>query len=254
MNKKLKILFLDILTDNKYLRKEIEQKVYSGSTYAETMRKAFSLSKKQFITKDASRGTLPDPDKYSAVVMGGSVKDPIKGQEKPWMKKVYQFIKLAKNKKVPILGICGGLQFTIKALGGEVIRNPRGRNFGNSVTKLTSDGRKDPLFEDLPQEVTVKSSHRCIARSLKPGWRLLALSAKSPFDAIAVGDNIRLLQFHPELGVKNIKALAKMRKKVLISEGFVKAEDFQKMLRSFKDTSKVGKKILKNFLVYFVRT
>lgn len=251
MNKKLKILFLDILTDNKYLRKEIEQKVYSGGTYAEAMRKAFGLSKKQFITKDASKGTLPDPDKYSAIVMGGSVKDPIKGQEKLWMKKVYQFIRLAKNKKVPILGICGGLQFTIKALGGEVIRNPRGRNFGNSVTKLTSDGRKDALFEDLPQEVTVKSSHRCIARSLRPGWRLLASSAKSPFDAIAIGDNIRLLQFHPEMRVKNARALARMRKDVLVAEGFVRQEDFQKFIKSFKDTSRVGRKILSNFLKHF---
>src|SRR3989338_6728448 len=146
-SKKLKIFFLDILNDNKYLRKEIEQKVYFGGTYAEAMRKAFDLRKDQFITKDASRGLLPNPAKYSAIVMGGSVKDPVKGQEKPWMIKVYKFIRLAENKQIPILVICGGLQFTVKALGGEVVYNRKGRNFRSAITQLTSAGKRDLLFK-----------------------------------------------------------------------------------------------------------
>lgn len=251
-SKKIKILFLDILTDNKYLRKDIEQKVYGGSTYAKEMMGAFDLNKKQFITIDASRGKLPNPIKYSAIVMGGSVKDPVKGQEKLWMKKVYKFIREAHKKEVPILGICGGLQFTVKALGGEVVYNSRGRNFGNSLIKLNSDGKKDLLFKDLPSKIVVQSSHRCIAKAIKPGWRLLASSKKSPLDAIAIGDRIRLLQFHPEMKLKVAKGLAKMRKEALIAEGFVDRKNFPQFLKSLKDTSKVGKKLLQNFLKYYI--
>lgn len=251
-SKKFKILFLDILTDNKYLRKDIEKKVYGGSTYAKEMREAFGLDKKQFVTIDASRSKLPNPTKYSAVVMGGSVKDPVKGQERPWMKRVYKFIRLADKKRVPILGICGGLQFTVRALGGRIIYNSKGRNFGNSLVKLNSNGRKDLLFKNLPTKIIVQSSHKCIAKTLRPGWKLLASSKKSPLDVIAIGDKIRLLQFHPEMKPKVAKGLAKMRKETLIAEGFVDRKNFPKLLKSLKDTSKVGKKLLQNFLEYFV--
>lgn len=251
-DKKIKVLFLDILTDNKYLRKEIEDKIYFGGTYAENMREAFGLAKNQMITKDGSKGKLPDPTKYSAIVMGGSVKDPINGQQKPWMERVYQFIRLVKKRGVPLLGICGGLQFTVKALGGKVIFNPKGRNFGNSLVKLSKDGENDFLFKDLPPEIVVQSSHKCISQGLGKGWKLLGSSEKSPFDAIAIGDKIRLLQFHPEMIVKNARALAKMRRRFFIEEKFVSAKDFPRMVKSLKDTSVIGKKILNNFLKYYV--
>lgn len=251
--KQFRILFLDILTNNKELRKDIEKKVYGGSTYAKEMMSAFGLDKKQFITVDASRGKLPNPTKYSAIVMGGSVKDPVKGQEKPWMRRVYKFIKLAKNKQVPILGICGGLQFTVRALGGEIIYNPEGRNFGNSTVKLNKNGQKDLLFKNLDKKFIVQSSHKCIARGLQPNWKLLGSSKKSPLDIIAIGKNIRLVQFHPEMQAVNARSLAKMRKDAFIAEGFTTEKNFPKLLKSFKDTRKVGRKILKNFLSYYVK-
>lgn len=249
-----KILFLDILTDNQNLREEINRKVYGGSTYAEEMRKALGLTDSQFFVADGTKTKLPNSTLYSAIVMGGSVEDPVEGKEKPWMKRVYKFIQKAYKNQVPILGICGGLQFTIRALGGEIIYNPKGRNFGNSLVTLSKDGRKDLLFKGLPEQIFVQSSHKCIAKELKLGWRLLASSEKSPIDAVAIGDNIRLVQFHPEMKAAHAKALVKMRKKKLISEGFISEKDFPKLIKSFKDTSKTGKKLLKNFLSYFVRT
>lgn len=251
--KKLKILFLDILTDDEKLRKQIRAKVDFGKTYGEIFRNGFGLPNGSFVTKDASKGKLPDLIKYSAIVMGGSIEDPVEGKEKPWMKEVYKFIRMAKDNRIPILGICGGLQFTVRALGGKVVYNPKGRNFGTASTNLTVAGKRDPLFNDLPSKIVVQSSHKCIAEKLKSGWKLLASSGKSPFDAIAIGNNIRLLQFHPELGVKNIRALAEMRKNALVKEGFVKQNEFSKFIKSFKDTSRAGKTILGNFVKYFVQ-
>ncbi len=251
-DKKLKILFLDILTDDRKLKSEIEKKVYNGKTYASAMQKAFGLDKGQFITVYPAFDKLPDPSDYSAIVMGGSTKDPVVGQEKPWMKRVYKFILNASKKEVPILGICGGLQFTVRAMGGKIVYNPKGRNFGNSAVKLTDAGMKDPLFKGLGRGFIVQSSHKCIAAGLKPGWKLLGSSEKSPLDIIAIGKNIRLVQFHPEMRAVNARALAKMRKEPLIKEGFVSEKTFPSLLRSFKDTGKTGKKLLKNFLSFYV--
>src|SRR3989338_4315488 len=95
-NKKLKILFLDIFTDNEKFRKEIEEKVYKGRTLSEHIRSVFGLDKNEWL-------------KVDAIVIGGSAKDPVKGQERGWMRKTYKFIRQAVRKNIPILGICGGL-------------------------------------------------------------------------------------------------------------------------------------------------
>lgn len=249
-----KILFLDILTDRPWRREQMKRHIYSGFTYPEHFRRFSGIAKNRFVSIDASRQKLPDPSKYSAIIIGGSVKDPIKGRERPWMIKTYGFIRKAAAKKIPILGICGGLQFVVKALGGTIIKNPKGRNFGNSPVTLTADGRKDPLFHGLPKKFFVQASHQCIARSLRPGWKLLAYSKKSPIDAIAVGQNIRLVQFHPEVNLHNVRGKAKIKKEALIAEEFATEKNFPKFLAGFRDTSKNGKKILVNFIKYFIES
>jgi len=71
--------------------------------------------------------------------------------------------------------------------------------------------------------------------------------------AISIGENIRLFQFHPEMSVFQMKALANTRKKIFLDEKFVKNEkDFEALKRSLTNTNKTGSQILKNFITYFV--
>lgn len=252
MNTNVKILFLDILTDNKKLRQRIETAAYGGSTYAEQMRKAFGVKRVNLVAIDGSRRTLPKPSEYDAIVIGGSLEDPVKGREKPWMKKVYRFIRLAVRQHVPLLGICGGLQFTVRALGGVVMDNPKGREFGSVSITLTAGGRNDPLFSGMPRKFTAQSSHRCMAETLPKGAKILASSPLCGIQAVAVGDRVRLVQFHPEMTAAQLKAIARLRKEALIKEGFVKDERaFARFLASIKTTERVGKKILRNFMIYY---
>lgn len=248
-----KILFIDILTDNKKAKQRIEKTIYGGKTYAEHMRKMFGLQKSQFVTVDGAFEKLPNPNDFDAIVLGGSRHNPVAGEEWPWIKNIYKYLQVATKKDIPILGICGGLQFTVRAMGEDVVYNPKGREFGSFKISLSKDGARDPIFKGLSKNIMAQLSHRCMAKKLKRGWKLLAFSKICPIQAIAIGPNIRLVQFHPEMTSQQLKNLARMRKESFFNEGLVKDDkEFVALLRSISNTEKVGKKILKNFITYFV--
>ncbi|MBI5732782.1 type 1 glutamine amidotransferase [Candidatus Jorgensenbacteria bacterium] len=234
MKKNKKILFLDILTADKRLRQRVEKDF--GAPYSEESRRALGLSKIQFISVDASKGEFPDLKDYDGVIISGSAEDPVRGQEKQWMKQAYRFILEIIKAKKPLLGICGGLQFTVRALGGKIVYNPRGRNFGTTLITLTAAGQKDNLFKGLPRITKVQSNHSCIISKLKRGWKVLAFSEMTPFETVALGSKVRLVQFHPERSLENMQVVAK-------------PSEFKRL----SDAIRTGKKIMQNFLNYFVR-
>lgn len=239
MKSEPKILFLDILTDDPKIRKDFHQKIYAGQTYSELTRKAMGLKKSFWTFADGAKCAFPENIReFDGVVIGGSVENPVKGRIKPWMSKNFAFIrKLVKN-DTPILGICGGLQFTARALGSEIIFNPKGKEFGSGELKISPAGKKDPIFSGLPTQFTIHLSHKCIAAGLKKEWKVLGSTGLCAPQAIAIGKKIRLLQFHPEMRAASIKAIAKVRK--------------EKHTMPVKNAWRYGKKIMGNFIKYFV--
>ncbi len=252
--KRLKIFFLDILTDDKETKKRLQEEIYNGETYAKHMQNMFGTKNAKFISVDAAHDKLPaNPSNFDAIVIGGSTHDPVDGNESKWFAKIYRFINKAIKNDVPILGICGGLQFTVRALGGSVVYNPNGREFGTVKISLTKNGSRDLLFNGVPITTSAQVSHKCMAKNLKLNWNLLASSKMCGIQAIAIGDKIRLLQFHPEMTASQVKIMAISRKNVLLKEGFVKnAKGFNALIKSISSTNKTGKQILKNFIKYFV--
>ncbi|MDO8558067.1 MAG: type 1 glutamine amidotransferase [bacterium] len=248
MSKKRKILFLDILTDDVKKRKRIEKYVYRGATYADRIRRVCGIAENAFAAVDASKKTFPDPSGYRAIIIGGSTEDPVKGKEKTWMKKAYAFIRRAAKKRVPIFGICGGMQFTVRALGGTVVNNKKGRHFGNANIQLTREGIKSTLFEGIGNTFTTQCNHRCIVDSIKPEWKVLAFSAYARIEALAIGERIYLVEFHPERDLWGARASARMQKEALLYESLATEKNFRMLVNALKDTSGVGRKILKNFI------
>src|SRR5207245_6936635 len=117
-------------------------------------------------------------------------------QTKPYTKIVFQSkIDPVKKKNLPLLRICFGHQLIGAAYGSEVV------DLGHNVREFKEVKLlgKDPLFEGLPGSIRVSESHRQAISRVPDGFRHLAESATSRFEAIAHQTRpVSGHQFHPE--------------------------------------------------------
>ena len=100
--------------------------------------------------------------------------------------------------KVPILGICYGLQLIAHLLGGKVERS-EAREFG--AAKLTVDSNEGILHRFAKKEqLDVWMSHGDSITAMPPGFQTIGVSGNTPFCAVANAERkIYGLQFHPEV-------------------------------------------------------
>jgi GMP synthase (glutamine-hydrolysing) len=138
-----------------------------------------------------------------------------------------------------VLGICFGHQLIAKAMGGEVQRNPRGREIGTVEVQRLAD---DPLFAGLPPCFAANATHMDTITRLPEGARLLATSALDQIAAYALG-SARCVQFHPEMDGDILRSLMEVRRPILEAEGFAVDE----MIARTVDTTS-GPTILQNFI------
>ncbi|MBN1864396.1 MAG: glutamine-hydrolyzing GMP synthase [Victivallales bacterium] len=97
---------------------------------------------------------------------------------------------------VPVLGICYGLQATVKLLGGEVARSVA-REYGHAELEVTSD---NPLFDGLDKNLKVWMSHGDKVLSLPEGFCTVACTANTENAAVTNKEGtIFGIQFHPEV-------------------------------------------------------
>src|SRR3989338_2928797 len=98
--------------------------------------------------------------------------------------------------KIPILGICYGLQLIVEHLGGKVGKEGR-REYGR--TQLHVDDSTD-LFAGLPVDLTAWMSHGDSALNLPKGFKSLAHTTDNPYAAIGnAKEKLYGVQFHPEV-------------------------------------------------------
>ncbi|MBM4452534.1 MAG: glutamine-hydrolyzing GMP synthase [Chloroflexi bacterium] len=98
--------------------------------------------------------------------------------------------------RLPILGICYGMQVLAHQLGGQVSPGIK-REYGQAILHTTDDD--SPLFAGLPRSLSVWMSHGDEIVELPPGFKALAHTENSPNAVIGNGKNIFGLQFHPEV-------------------------------------------------------
>jgi GMP synthase (glutamine-hydrolysing) len=98
--------------------------------------------------------------------------------------------------RIPVLGICYGLQLMALDLGGEVMPSSR-REYGPATVNLTAN---DGLFAGLEGEQPVWMSHGDSIVRPPEGFRATAQTDSTPYAGLADADrNLYGIQFHPEV-------------------------------------------------------
>ncbi len=98
--------------------------------------------------------------------------------------------------RIPVLGICYGLQLMAHELGGEVVPSAR-REYGPATVSLTD---ADGLFAGIDREQPVWMSHGDSILRPPEGFRATAQTDASPYAGLAdPSRNLYGIQFHPEV-------------------------------------------------------
>jgi GMP synthase (glutamine-hydrolysing) len=98
--------------------------------------------------------------------------------------------------RIPILGICYGMQLITHILGGRVERSAR-REYGKAELVISA---ASPLFDKVKPRSTVWMSHGDSLAVTAPGYRVIARSGDGAIAAIENRkEKIFAVQFHPEV-------------------------------------------------------
>ena len=170
----------------------------------------------EFETVSVIKGeALPDPATLEGVLITGSPAGVYDAH--PWIAPLMQFIRDAAAAHVPLVGICFGHQILAEALGGKVVKSPKGWGIG----RHTYDVRACPdwMESDCPRTISVPVSHQDQVVALPPGAHVLARSDFSPFAALDYGKTRAIsFQCHPEFEAAYAAALYTIRKGRPLSE------------------------------------
>jgi GMP synthase (glutamine-hydrolysing) len=194
-----------------------------------------------------------EPKAFDAMVITGSPLSLVEPAE--WMRRAAGYVREAAERGLPVLGVCFGHQLLGLAYGSAVIRNPLGREIGSVQIALTEQGRQDPLFAGLPQTFTVQATHEDIVAGAPPESIVLASNANTANQAMAIGSNVRGVQFHPELRSEALATLVRSRAAKLEAEGRLRSlaagEAVPSLLSGIRPAP-LARKVLLNFIEHFV--
>lgn len=150
-------------------------------------------------TIDLSRkDALPSDfhDIQAVITLGGpmNVYEDIKY---PFLKEEDDFLRKIIRENIPLLGICLGSQLIAKAAGA-VVKKAKQKELGWSAVQLTADGKVDPLFAGIKEDLEVFQWHEDTF-GIPIGATLLGSSMDCPHQVFRLGSCVYGLQFHLEV-------------------------------------------------------
>ena len=168
-------------------------------------------------------------------------------EDLPWSIAASDMIEAWRLSGVPILGVCYGHQLLAQNAGARVALNPSGREIGVcQIDRIVND----PLFDGLPPQFSVVQTHSDAVLTGVPGGQVLASNENTENQAMALGDRVRSVQWHPEMTAEIIEMYIELREAEIIAELGKQAID---KLRSSLRPVVSGQKILENFVDHFIR-
>ena len=162
---------------------------------------------------------LPEIDAPLGVIVTGS--PAMVSRREPWSEQTADWLGAVMTAgRVPVLGVCYGHQLLAHARGGEVGRNPRGRQMGTAPIGLTRAGRADTLLGPLAANPVVQTTHEeCVLRPPLDAAHL-ATTTVDRYHALRFTPRAWGVQFHPEFDPTIMRAYIQHRREPLLREGF----------------------------------
>jgi GMP synthase (glutamine-hydrolysing) len=181
--------------------------------------------------------TLPDPGDVAGVIVTGSSSSVT--ERVPWMLRAEEYLRLLTERRVPTLGICFGHQLLGQALGGEVTKNPRGREIGTVELEIVAE---DELLREASPPCHANATHVDTVARLPPGARVLGRTKLEPHAVVRFSETVWGVQFHPEMDRAIVRRYLNVRRRLLQSEGL----DADALLRG-ADEARAGASTLPKF-------
>ncbi|MFO1133013.1 MAG: type 1 glutamine amidotransferase [Hyphomicrobiales bacterium] len=147
---------------------------------------------------------IPSLAPYDFLFVLGGAQDTWQEDQYTWLVAEKQAIReWVMERARPYFGVCLGHQLLATALGGEVAPAETGEVGVFDVT-LTEEARSHRLMQGLAPDHKVMQWHLAEVKRVPEEARVLASSALTPVQALAVGDHALSTQFHCEFSPQTV--------------------------------------------------
>ncbi len=165
----------------------------------------------ELVAYDVVNGELPsDPADCEAWITTGSrhsVNDDL-----DWIRYLEEFIQAVPAARTPLIGVCFGHQLIARAMGGSVIRSPRGWGVGSVEVHLLADGSLPGWMQPLRDKYRILNSHADQVVEVPEGTVVLGSTTHCPVSLMTVGEYLMGIQGHPEMEPRYLRSLIEMRR------------------------------------------
>lgn len=168
---------------------------------------------------------LPDPaglSSYDGVFLTGSALNLYDGT--PPVTRQVDLMRAVYASGTPSFGSCWGIQVGAAAAGGEVRRNPKGREIGFARRiVVTEAGRGHPMLQGRPAAYDAPAIHLDIIATPPSECTVLAANGMSEIQAAEIragGGVFWGVQYHPEFSLEELAVILERRLEILVGEGF----------------------------------
>jgi len=127
-----------------------------------------------------------------AVIILGSPMTAYRPETNPRYGEELAFVNDVRRQGIAGFYVCYGMQLFTHAFEGEVEPNPRGKEVGLCMVRLTEEGKKDPIFRGVGEEFETLQWHGDHVARLPAGAKVLAYSDLTPIQ-VAVVDGTQYL-------------------------------------------------------------
>jgi GMP synthase (glutamine-hydrolysing) len=150
------------------------------------------------------RAHLGDPlpttlEGYDGLVVMGGAMGAHDDEQAPWLPATRALIRVAAADRVPTLGICLGHQLCAVALGGEVSKNPRGRQLVLLEVGFGAAAVDDPLLGPVVGPRRAMHWNDDVVTRLPDGAVRLASASTGEVQAARHAETVWGVQWHPEV-------------------------------------------------------